>query len=215
MATNMGVLWILRRPSRRPADRPRHRRRIEFTVLEDRRLLTVYGITAVATPKILPNNGRFVSVTVSGVIDQEVHTDLGKATVQPPPAELAAIDAANASRPAPSVLELVTDQYGAVAPRIRKPVTKLLASATLFAPFSKTNPTARQVLLRQYSYSITVNLQAKANSVNRQYAINVSASDAEATVQKNIAVLVPMKRTPPQQRMVDTAQGVPRMKDRA
>jgi hypothetical protein len=51
----------------RPTDR--RRCRPEVAPLEERRLLFVTGITAVATPNVLvPPNGRYVPVTVTGTI---------------------------------------------------------------------------------------------------------------------------------------------------
>jgi hypothetical protein len=154
--------------------------------------MTVGTVTAVATPRVLPNNGKLVPVTITGTIMQIFVTDLGNATVAPPASQAAAIDAAHEAKPAPSeVLGVVTDQYGADEPRVRTTAIQFTSSGTFFAPVSATNPTAVEGLIRNYTYTITLPLQAKANSINRQYVIGVFASDSDNVGQKNIAVLVP------------------------
>jgi hypothetical protein len=192
MATDMGVIWNRRRPLKGTTGRPRHRRQLEITPLEERRLMSIGTVTAVATPRILPDNGKLVPVTVTGSIQQVIVTNLGHATVAPPASQLAAIDAANEAKPGPKeVLGVVTDQYGADEPRVRTTALQFTTRFTFFAPFSATNPTAVEGLIRNYTYTITLPLQARSHSISRQYDIGVFASDSDTVGQKNIAVLVP------------------------
>lgn len=154
--------------------------------------MTIGAVTAVATPRLLPDNGKFVPVTVTGTIEQVLVTDLGQATVPPPASQLAAIDAANEAKPRPKeVLGVVTDEYRTDEPRVRTTALQFVNSGTYFAPFSATNPTAVEGLIRNFSYSFTLRLQAKHHSISRQYDIGVFATDNDNTGQKNIAVLVP------------------------
>jgi len=84
MATDMGVIWNRRRPLKGRTDRPRHRRQLEITHLEDRRLMTIGTVTAVATPRVLPNNGKLVPITITGTIMQVPRHGFGQRHRRPP-----------------------------------------------------------------------------------------------------------------------------------
>lgn len=160
--------------------------------LEPRRLQAIGLITAVAVPHVLPNNGRYVAVTVTGKVQQVINTTLAGHDTSPPPApELAAIDAQAASRPPPSLVRvLVTDQYRRVEPRLDTTVGALLDSRTIFLPATKFMPHAIESLSRDYRFSFTIYLQAKASSIGRQYDITILAKDSEGVNQATIAVAV-------------------------
>lgn len=200
----MGVFWSRHRPGRRPADLPRRRRNrvVELTMLEGRQLLVVATITAVVSPEVLPNlaSGRFVPVTVSGSIVQVNFTDLGESTVLPAPDKLAEMDAANARAPSPVAIGIVTDQFRVVEPRVRMPVSPVTSSGIFFTPFSATNPTAMRGIIRNYDYSFTVYLKAKASSIDRQYTITAAATDGDSAAQTTVAAYVPSQPARPKGR---------------
>jgi hypothetical protein len=186
------VLWKRRRPSKGPMDRRRHRRRLEFLTLEERQVPTPVSITAVASPNVLPDNGRFVPVTISGTVEQVLTTDLGKAMTPPPADTRATIDAALESKPGPKLDIFVTDEYGTIEPRLFRTLSQITVSNTFFNPFNSSNGQhANVALVRDFSYSFTVNLQARSHAISRQYSINVSAVDNGTVVQQNIAAFVP------------------------
>jgi hypothetical protein len=159
--------------------------------LEARRLLAIGTITAVATPRILsPDNGQFIAVTVTGKIQQIINTTLPGHQTSPPPADqLAAIDARAALRPPPSLVRaIVTDQYRQVEPRLDTHVGTVLNSKSVFIPASQFLPHAIQSFSRDFSYSFTIFLKAKASSIGRQYSITIFAKDAEGANQFTIGV---------------------------
>jgi hypothetical protein len=192
----MGIFGNRRGPDGQERGRTRARRRnLEFTTLEDRRLLTVGTVTAVVTPSILvPPDGRFVPVTVTGSIFQVVDFVFpGPQKTPPPPAELAKIDAGNATRPFPGkALFQVTDQYRRDEPRGHIPI-HLVATVNSFIPGTgSTNAIER--LLRQFTYTVTFHLQAKRSTrlpVGRHYYILVAAGDQDGGDGTTVAVLVP------------------------
>jgi hypothetical protein len=204
MAKDMGDFWSRHTPGSRSAGPPRRRRRrhVEITILEGRQMPSVATVTAVVSPKVLPNlaSGRFVPVTVSGSIVQVNYTDLGEATVLPAPEKLAEIDAANASNPPPVAVGIVTDQFRVVEPRVRTPVSPVTNSGTFFNPSSEANPVAARGLVRHYDYSFTVYLKAKTSSIDRQYTITAAGSDGESAAQATVAVYVPTHPAPPKRR---------------
>lgn len=188
---------------RRTTARARIRRsHLEVTALEDRNLLFITTLTAVAHPLLLvPPNGRYVPVTVSGTITQSILDQLpGRPTVAPPPAKLAAINAANAKQPTPkAAIFQVTDQYRRDEPRGAAPLHQL-TNVTFFSPVTKTSTTAYVGLVRKFSYSFTVNLQAQRSDrfpVGRHYYIDVAATDNDGGFGKTVAILVPLDVTPP------------------
>src|SRR5512135_3356113 len=100
----MGILWNRRTSGRGLTSRPRRGYLIEFTRLEERWMPFIGPVTAVADPKILvPADGRFVPVTVTGKINQVILFDLpGHPTFAPPAPKLDAIHARNESQPIPT-----------------------------------------------------------------------------------------------------------------
>ncbi len=204
MAKDMGVFWSRHRPGGRPSGRSRRRRgrQVVLTILEGRQMPAVVTITAVVSPKVLPNlpSGRFVPVTVSGSILQANNTELGEATALPAPDKLAEIDAANARIAPPVAIGIVTDQFRVVEPRVRTPVSPITTSGTYFLPFNATNSTAMRGLLRNYDYSFTVLLKAKTSSIDRQYTITAAATDGESAAQTTVFVSVPTQPVRPKGR---------------
>jgi hypothetical protein len=193
----MGFTWRFWGTGRRgPAGRAR-RRRVEFLALEDRRLCTVTAVTAVASPRVIPPaDGRFVPVTVSGTATQLILTPLPGSAASPPSAsQRAAVDAANVAKAGPNlVLGLVTDQYRTVEPRVRTNVSQLLSSVHFYIAPTAGDPTPHEALIRKYSYSFTVYLQASSHTGGRQYDITVFATDSQGGNQKSIAARVPHGR---------------------
>jgi hypothetical protein len=195
----MGIFWNRHEPGERSIQRPHARRRqLEFTVLEDRRLLAIGTITATAVPNLLipPNNGHFDTVTVSGTFVQVITDTLpGHPTTPPDPAALAKIDATLDSEPVPdTVLVQVTDQYRRDEPRFRAEI-KLVNSTNVFTPPSKGVATAEESVVRHFSYTFTVKLQARRSSTQpegRHYYINVAAADADDASSTTVAVLAPL-----------------------
>ncbi len=189
----MRFLWGCRARSERAPRRPRAWRSVDSSELEleARRLQAIGTVTAVATPKILtPDNGQWIAVTVTGKVQQLINTTLGlHQTSPPPPDQLAAIDARAASRPPPSLVRaIVTDEYRQVEPRLDTTVGALLDSKTTFLPSTQFLPNAIESLSRDYAYSFTIYLQAKASSIGREYALTVFAKDSEGVNQTTIGV---------------------------
>jgi len=167
----------------------------EVANLEDRRLLTIGTVTAVADPKVLaPADGRVIPVTVTGTITQVIVQNLSGVRKAPPPARvLAAIQAQEARQPAPkTALGQVNDQFHEIAPQVRSPL-HLTGTQTFFNPSTSSNPTAAVGLIRNFSYTLTVNLQASAGGQadGRHYNITVSASDRDGASGTTISVVVP------------------------
>ncbi|MGE5756086.1 MAG: hypothetical protein ACM35G_10295, partial [Planctomycetaceae bacterium] len=117
----MGILWNRRTTGRGPTGRPRRGYLTEFTRLEGRWMPYIGPVTAAADPKILlPADGRFIPVTVTGKINQVILFDLpGHPTVAPPAPQLDAIHARNERQPIPKAIGFVTDAYRRVEPRVR------------------------------------------------------------------------------------------------
>lgn len=187
----MRFAWGRRARGERSPRRPRAWRYVESMALEGRQLQAIGTITAVAVPRILkPDNGQFIAVTVTGKVQQIINTTLPGHDTSPPPADqLAAIDARAASRPPPSrVRAIVTDQYRQVEPRLETQVGALISSQTHFLPATRYMPHAIESLSRDYSYSFTIYLKAKASSIGRHYDITIVAKDTEGVNQTTIAV---------------------------
>ena len=181
-------------------ERPRRTLRPEFLPLEDRTTPVISSVTVVPDPKvILPADGRYVPVTVSGKITQTIVTDLpGHVTVTPPQSELDALNARNERVPPPGqVVVRVTDQYRRDEPRLMTTYGPSgTADRTFFQPATKFSPTAIAGLIRVYEYSFTINLQAKASNTQgggRHYYINVFSSDKDGGNDATGAVFVPDK----------------------
>jgi hypothetical protein len=191
----MGILWNRRTPGRGLTGRPRRGYLIEFTSLEERCMPFIGSVNAVAAPKILvPANGRFVPVTVTGTINQVILDDLpGHPTAPPPALQLDAIHARNESQPIPTAFSFVTDAYRRVEPRVLLSLHRI-DDATFFTPATATNPTAVVGLSRDFSYSFTIHLQAQRSDrfpYGRQYDITIAAGDEDTGGGTTIAVLVP------------------------
>lgn len=191
----MRFFWRLLRPRTRTRTRPRSRCRVELTILEDRRLLTIGEITAAANPNILlPPNGRLVPVTISGEVGQLLLNQLpGHPTAKP--ANYDALVASLESQPGPgTVLGQVTDEYRLLEPRVRATL-RLVGNNPFFNPASSANAgTAVVGVNRTLRYSFTVYLQA-ARSTNvkdgRAYNVAVGVEDPGGGSGKTITVLVP------------------------
>jgi hypothetical protein len=191
----MGILWNRRTPGRGLTSRPRRGYLIEFTSLEERCMPFIGPVTAVADPKLLvPADGRFVPVTVTGKINQVILFDLpGHPTAAPPAPQLDAIHARNERQPIPTAFSFVTDAYRRVEPRVRLSLHQI-DSVTGFSPATPTNPTAVVALSRNFTYTFTIYLQARRSEhipFGRQYDITVAAGDADSGGGTTIAVLVP------------------------
>ncbi|HEV3166962.1 MAG TPA: hypothetical protein VGZ22_23240 [Isosphaeraceae bacterium] len=190
----MGFFWNRRDRDGRASRQKRHQRHLEFTILEDRQVPTIVTVTAVAFPRALePANGRFLPVVVSGTVKQSLTQVLAGNVTSLPPAELAALQAKLAAEPTPGrALAQVTDRYRRVEPRVRAPLHQI-GSTNIFAPASKTNPTAVVGVVRDFTYTLTVFLQAKNGKFGppRQYDINVSAGDQNGGAGTTIGVGVP------------------------
>lgn len=188
----MGFFRTHREPGVRRGAR---RHRPELTILEDRRLLSIGTVTATADPRVLaPADGRGVPVIISGTVTQVITSDLvGNRKVPPPARVLASIDSRNARQPAPkTALGQVNDQYHEVEPQARTPL-HLVESHTFFNPSTRTSPTAVVGLVRNFSYSLPLGLQAKTGgqSDGRQYDITISAHDQDGSNGTTVAVFVP------------------------
>ena len=72
----------------------------------------------------------------------------------------------------------VTDEYRRVEPQ--GPIALIQKDQrTFFSPSTKTSPIAVEAVVRVYSYTTTVKVQAKlgSNTNERQYSVTVAASD--------------------------------------
>ncbi len=193
-------LWTTRRDS---AGRARcQKRALEVTSLERRDLMaiipgssTIPPISAIATPQILPNNNRLIAVQIHGEFHQGLTSILGKGvTTEPPPSSMFYIQRALNQRAMISPVNVeVTDQYRQYQPRVKAHV-QLVKSAYYFNPPNKATP-ASEVLLRDYTYTAVVYLEASKNSSTngRRYTVSVSVSDSDNGAGVNFAVVVPDK----------------------
>ncbi len=89
------------------------------------------------------------------------------------------------------MIGFVTDQYREDEPRVKSTNIQLTSSNTFFNPSTAPTASAQVGLVRNFTYSFTFHLQAKASSIGRSYDISVSSSDDEAIAQTTIAVIVP------------------------
>jgi len=216
----MRELWQrLKRNWSTPPSRGSRRRPTGFMTLESRRLQAIVplglggrAITAAFNPQVLPNTGQLVPVAITGVVTQGVTAVLdGHLTKEPSEPSLSYIKANLLRRAQTQPLDVaVTDQYRQYEPRISTEL-KLIPSDPLhfhttaldnfvFNPaaynaITKTWSPASEQVLRAYSYTATIFIQAKANpgTHGRRYTVTVSTSDADSGAAVNFAVVVPRK----------------------
>jgi hypothetical protein len=205
----MRGLWQRLKPTRETTDRRASSRyRCEVTPLEGRQLMAINAavptgppITAVATPQILRNNGGLIAVKITGTFHQGLVSFIeAKPPVvsEPPPSQMFYIkrNLLQRAKITPVRIE-VTDQYREYQPRVVATV-HLVESKFYFYPPSKTY-VANEQLVRSYTYSATVYLQAKANTGTngRRYTVAVSVADSDNGAGVNFAVVVPPGTPPP------------------
>jgi hypothetical protein len=197
--------WPWRSPAGKVARASRRRQacRVEVDLLEGRRLFAtgLSGLTVTVTPQVLiPPNGRYVPVTISGKLTEDLTTNLsGNPTVPPPPSVKDPIDARNESQAFPIVSVTVTDEYRQDEPRARAPLV-LVGSHTFFFPGTKANPIAVEGLERDFTFSSTIFLQAKRSldiPDGRHYYILVAARADQVVTSQTVPVIVPLHPLPP------------------
>ena len=202
----MRPFWQLLTRYRRSIERDRSRRfQIEFTPLEGRQLMTINAatinglpITAVATPQVLRDTGGLVPVTITGTFHQGLTSFIaGSPKTEPPASSMFYIKQNLINRAALTPVHVeVTDQYRQYEPRVTAQVHLVESKFYFYTPTRQY--VANEQLIRSYTYTATVYLQAKANpgTNGRRYTVSVSVSDSDNGAGVNFAVVVPSNARP-------------------